>query len=457
MQIEKKDINSLKPADYNPRKKLKPGDKEFEKLKQSIQEFGYVEPIILNKRTNTVVGGHQRLEVMKHLGYDQVDCVIVDLDKQKEKALNIALNKISGEWDTELLTDLLKELDQNGIVSLTGFESEELDDLFAGTEYNVSEDNFDVQEALEETEKKPFTQNGDIWHIKGHKLLCGDSTKLEEVERLFINNEQASLVVTDPPYNIDYGNSEQDRAKARGKIIENRSILNDNMDDESFYKFLFNFYETAYSITKGGGAIYVFHSTKESVNFIEAMKDAGYKVSQTLVWVKDHFTLGRNDYQWQHEPILYGWKVEDGKPHYFIHDRTLATVIENTKDLTKLKKEELVDLLNKILENYPSDIVRDAKPLRNVEHPTMKPITLCGKLIRNSSREREIVFDAFAGSGSTLMACEQLNRKSYNTELSENYCDVIIKRFVKAFGDADIYLERDGKMIDIKDTKFIEI
>lgn len=457
MQIEKKDINSLKPADYNPRKKLKPGDKEFEKLKQSIQEFGYVEPIILNKRTNTVVGGHQRLEVMKHLGYDQVDCVIVDLDEQKEKALNIALNKISGEWDTELLTDLLKELDQNGIVSLTGFESEELDDLFAGTEYNVSEDNFDVQEALEETEKKPFTQNGDIWHIKGHKLLCGDSTKLEEVERLFIDNEQASLVVTDPPYNIDYGNSEQDRAKARGKIIENRSILNDNMDDESFYKFLFNFYETSYSITKGGGAIYVFHSTKESVNFIEAMKDAGYKVSQTLVWVKDHFTLGRNDYQWQHEPILYGWKVEDGKPHYFIHDRTLATVIENTKDLTKLKKEELVDLLNKILENYPSDVVRDAKPLRNVEHPTMKPITLCGKLIRNSSREREIVFDAFAGSGSTLMACEQLNRKSYNTELSENYCDVIIKRFVKAFGDADIYLERDGKMIDIKDTKFIEI
>lgn len=455
MQIEKKEINSLKPADYNPRKKLKPGDKEFEKLKQSIQEFGYVEPIILNKRTNTVVGGHQRLEVMKHLGYSEVDCVIVDLDEQKEKALNIALNKISGEWDTELLTDLLKELDQNGIVSLTGFETEELDDLFAGTEYNVSEDNFDVQEALEESENKPYTQNGDIWHIKGHKLLCGDSTKIDEVKRLFVDNEQASLIVTDPPYNIDYGNSEQDRAKARGKIIENRSILNDNMDDESFYKFLFSFYETAYSITKGGGAIYVFHSTKESVNFIEAMKDAGYKVSQTLVWVKDHFTLGRNDYQWQHEPILYGWKVEDGKPHYFIHDRTLATVLENTKDITKLKKEELVDLLNKILENYPTDIVRDAKPLRNAEHPTMKPITLCGKLVRNSSREREIVFDAFAGSGSTLMACEQLNRKSYNTELSEAYCDVIVKRFVKAFGDADIYLERDGKIIDINDTKII--
>ena len=456
MQIKKIKVEELKPAQYNPRKKLKPGDKEFEKLKKSIEEFGYVEPIILNTRTNTVVGGHQRLEVMKHLGYTEVDCVIVDLDEKKEKALNIALNKISGEWDNELLTDLLKELDQDGMASLTGFETSELDELFAGTEYNVSEDNFDVTEALEEIDNKPYTQSGDIWHIGKHKLLCGDSTDLNVVERLFQDNEQASLIVTDPPYNIDYGNSEQDRAKARGKIMENRSILNDNMDDESFYKFLFKFYETAYAIVKGGGAIYVFHSTKESVNFIEAMKDAGFKVSQTLVWAKDHFTLGRNDYQWQHEPILYGWKVEDGKPHYFIHDRTMSTVIEEPRDISKMKKEELVDLLNKILENYPSDIVRDAKPLRNAEHPTMKPITLCGKLIRNSSREREIVFDAFAGSGSTLMACEQLNRISYNTELSENYCDVIVKRFVKAFGDSEIYLERDGKEILFKDTKLFE-
>ena len=456
MQIERLKVEDLKPADYNPRKKLKPGDKEFEKLKKSIEEFGYVEPIILNKRTNTVVGGHQRLEVMKHLGYEEVDCVIVDLDLKKEKALNVALNKISGEWDNDLLTELLKELDQDGMANLTGFETAELDELFAGTEYNVSEDNFDVDEAIEEIANKPYTQSGDIWHLKNHKLLCGDSTKLEDVEKLFDKDEQASLVVTDPPYNIDYGNSEQDRAKARGKVIENRSILNDNMDDESFYKFLFKFYETAYAITKGGGVIYVFHSTKESVNFIEAMKDAGYKVSQTLVWDKDHFTLGRNDYQWQHEPILYGWKVEDGKPHYFIHDRTMSTIIDSTKDIDKMKKEELVEMLKAILENYPSDIVHDNKPLRNVEHPTMKPITLCGKLIRNSSREREIVFDAFAGSGSTMMACEQLNRKSYNTELSENYCDVIVKRFAKAFGNDEIYLERDGKIIEFKDTKLFE-
>ena len=171
MQIERMKVEDLKPANYNPRKKLKPGDKEFEKLKKSIEEFGYVEPIILNKRTSTVVGGHQRLEVMKHLGHTEVDCVIVDLDEKKEKALNIALNKISGEWDNDLLTDLLKELDQGGIVSLTGFDTEELDTLFAGTEYNVSEDNFDVGEALEEIDNKPYTKAGDIWHIKNHKLL----------------------------------------------------------------------------------------------------------------------------------------------------------------------------------------------------------------------------------------------------------------------------------------------
>ena len=191
------------------------------------------------------------------------------------------------------------------------------------------------QEEVKEI-KEPKTKLGDIYHLGEHRIICGDSTNVEYYKKV-LDGQKIDLVVTDPPYNIDYGNSEQDRAKARGKTIENRSILNDNMDDESFYKFLFKFYETAYAITKGGGVIYVFHSTKESVNFIEAMKDAGYKVSQTLVWAKDHFTLGRNDYQWQHEPILYGWKVEDGKPHYFIHDRTMSTVIEEPRDISKMK------------------------------------------------------------------------------------------------------------------------
>ena len=449
MQIEKIKIENLKPAEYNPRKKLKPGDKEFEKLKNSIQEFGYVEPIILNKRTNTVVGGHQRLEVMKHLGYTDVDCVIVDLDEQKEKALNVALNKISGEWDIELLTDLLKELDKNGVVSLTGFETAELDDLFAGTQYNVKEDDFDVAEAVDEIENKPITRQGDIWHLGKHKLMCGDSTHFDDVERLF-EQDKADLILTDPPYNVDYGSAIPEQFKSD----EPRSIMNDDMDDATFYSFLLDFFKTSYEFTKGGGAIYVFHASLESANFITALKDAGYKLSQILVWIKDHFTLGRSDYHWQHEPILYGWKVEPGKPHYFIHDRTIPNILDDRKDFGKLKKEELAKLLNDILGNNESDVIDDARPLRSAEHPTMKPITLCGKLIRNSSREREIVYDGFAGSGSTLMACEQMNRISYNMELDEKYCDVIVKRYIKSFGDEEIYLERNNEKIRIKDENF---
>lgn len=450
MKFQKFKVEELKPATYNPRKELKPGDTEFEKLRKSIEEFGYVEPIIVNIRNMTVVGGHQRLGVMKHLGITEVDCVVVDIDDNKEKALNVALNKISGECDDEKLADLLKELQLSGYdTSLTGFEIREIDELFSGTVYDVKEDNFDTEQELGQIDK-PFTQQGDLWHLGRHKLLCGDSTAEGDISRLF-EDKVADLVVTDPPYNIDYGTAEQDRNEYRGIERAERSILNDNMSDESFHQFLLNFYKNTYSKTKGGGVIYVFHSIKESVNFIKALREAGYKLSQTLIWVKDHFTLGRSDYQWQFEPILYGWRED--KPHYFIHDRTQSSVFENKEELAKKKKEELLKILNEIYEHYPSDIVRDSKPLRNAEHPTMKPITLCAKLIQNSSREQEIVYDAFAGSGSTLMACQQMNRTSYNIELAENYCDVIVKRYAKMFGDEEIYLERDGKRQPLRLTK----
>lgn len=454
MEIKKMKVDDLKPADYNPRKKLKPGDPEFEKLKNSILEFGYVEPVIFNKRTGVVVGGHQRLEVLKHLGYNEVDCVIIDIDENKEKALNVALNKISGEWDTVLLTDLLKELDGVGMASLTGFDLNELDDLFASTVYDVKDDNFDTETEIEQI-TEPVTKHGDIWKIREHRLMCADSTNLEEVIQLF-GDKFADLIVTDPPYNIDYGTSELDRARARGKVQEDRSILNDDMDDENFYQFLLSFYKTAYQMAKGGCPIYVFHSTKESVNFITAMKNAGFKLSQTLIWAKDHFTLGRSDYQWQFEPVLYGWKVEDGHPHYFIHDRTQSSLFDSKRDFSKMKKEELVKMLQDIFEQVPTDVIRENKPLRNKEHPTMKPITLVARLITNSSRERNIVFDAFAGSGSTLMACQQLNRISYNNELDERYCDVIVKRFVKSFGAEGITLIREGKEIPLEETGLAE-
>jgi len=448
MQFEKIPIANLKEADYNPRKKLQPGDPEFEKLRNSILEFGYVEPVIFNKRTGTVVGGHQRLEVLRHLGTQEVDCVVVDIDVQKEKALNIALNKISGQWDDALLTSLLKDLSGGGFdIGLTGFDGDEVDKLFKGTIQDVKEDDFDAEKAAAEI-TQPCTRKGDVWHVGRHRVLCGDCTDEATVRRLF-GNLRADLMVTDPPYNIAYGESEDDRRQARGQDVLNRSILNDKMSDANFYKFLLDFYKAAFGIMKGGGAFYIFHSTKELVNFNNACKAAGFKISQTLVWVKHRFTLGRNDYQWQHEPILYGWKVEDGKPHYFIYDRTQAAVFDDKQDFGKMKKEELLKVVEDIMREVPSDVVREDKPQRSSEHPTMKPIVLCARLINNSSREREIVYDAFAGSGSTLMAAEQLNRTSYNIELDEKYCDVIVKRYVKTFGDTGVYLERDGERIPI--------
>jgi DNA modification methylase len=446
MQIEKINAAELKAAAYNPRKDLKPGDAEFEKLKRSIEEFGYVEPVIWNKRTGNVVGGHQRLKVLQHLGQTEVDCVIMDLDDQKEKALNIALNKISGSWDDALLAVLLKDLEQSGFdVSLTGFEAAEVKDLFgAGSIENAHEDDFDEERALAET-PTAVTQGGDVWHLGRHKLLCGDSTVLEAVRR-FMDGERADIMVTDPPYNVNYKAAVEYHNNGEhksGRAVSD--IANDNMGDKEFYEFLSAFYAAAHGVLKEGAAAYIFHSTKETVNFTGAMKAAGFKVAQTLVWVKNHFTLGRQDYQWIHEPILYGWK--EGGGHYFIDDRTNCTVFEDGVDLRKMKKEELADLVEKIFAETQTTVLRCDKPVKSPDHPTMKPIMLCAKLIYNSSREGEAVYEPFGGSGSTLIAAEQLNRVCRAIELDGRYCDVIVKRYRASNLTAEVFLLRNGEKI----------
>lgn len=418
MQIEKKPVAELKAAEYNPRKDLKPGDSEYEKLKRSIEEFGYVEPVIWNKRTGTVVGGHQRLKVIKDLGYEEMDCVVVDLDEKKEKALNVALNKISGEWDNTLLANLLKDLDDSGYdLTFTGFDLAEAQELFgSGSMENVKEDEFDADSAVAEI-TVPKTKNGDMWILGDHRLLCGDSTNANDISKLMDGNV-ADIMVTDPPYNVDYG----------GTISgNNRNIANDNLADDEFRAFLLAFYKQAYAVLKKGAPAYIFHSTKETVNFTQAMTEAGFKVAQTLVWLKNHFTLGRQDYQWIHEPILYGWK--EGVGHYFIDDRTLSTVVESqAENLRKMNKADLVELVEKILD-LPTTVIKDNKPSRSGDHPTMKPITLCAKLMYNSSHEGDTVYEPFGGSGSTLIASEQLNRKCYAIELEPKYCDVIVRRY----------------------------
>ncbi len=408
MNIQKILISKLNPAKYNPRKDLKPGDAEYEKLKRSILEFGFVEPVIWNKATGNIVGGHQRYKVLKGLGYNDIECVVLDIDEQKEKALNIALNKVSGDWDKPLLADLLKELDTVGFdVSLTGFDIAELNELFG--EPDTKDDDFDTDTALEEI-KIPITKTGDIWQLGKHRLICGDSTKIDDVAKL-MNGIEADLVLTDPPYNVDY----------QGGTVEKLKIQNDKMSDEQFLQFLIDAFARMYEFSKKGAAIYVFHADSEGYNFRTAFKLAGYQLRQCLIWTKNAFVPGRQDYQWQHEPILYGWK--DGASHSWYGGRNQATV------------------------------VKFDKPSRNGEHPTMKPLALCGQFIMNSSKEGDIVLDTFGGSGSTLIASDQTGRTCYMAELDPKYCDVIVKRYIaQVETDTEVFLIRGENKIKYSDV-----
>lgn len=285
MILEKKNTADLLPADYNPRKDLKPGDAEYKKLKRSIEQFGYVEPVIWNKTTGRVVGGHQRLKVLMDMGMTYVDCVVVEMDEDKEKALNIALNKISGDWDKDKLALLIADLQGADFdVSLTGFEPAEIDDFFKDTlKDGVKDDDFDVGAELAQP---TMTKPGDIWTLGRHRLICGDSTKAETYD-LLMGSTKANLVITDPPYNVNYEGS-------AGKI------KNDNMADDAFYNFLLD------------ASIYVFHADTEGLNFRRAFADAGFYLSGCCIWKKQSLVLGRSPYQWQHEPCLYGWK-KNGK------------------------------------------------------------------------------------------------------------------------------------------------
>lgn len=400
MRFEKRNVSDLIPAKYNPRKDLKPGDKEYEKIKNSITEFGYVDPIIINS-DNTIIGGHQRLKVLRDLGYTEVDCVVIEIDKTKEKALNIALNKISGEWNVELLKDLIDDLKESNFdIEFTGFDPPELDELFSELHNkDVKEDDFDVDEVLKEP---AISRLGDLWLLGRHRLICGDSTA-EETYKLLMDGKKANLTVTDPPYNVAY------EAKA-GKI------QNDDMKDDEFYNFLLAAFTNIYNVMENDASIYVFHADTEGLNFRKAFVDAGFYLSGVCIWAKQSLVLGRSPYQWKHEPILFGWK-KDGR-HRWYSDRKQSTVW-----------------------NFD-------RPTKNDLHPTMKPVALCAYPIQNSSMSNCIVLDPFGGSGSTLIACEQTNRICYSIELDEKYTDVIIKRYIEQVGtDKDIYLIRDGKKL----------
>ena len=401
-------VSALQPAEYNPRKKLKPGDKEYQKIRASIEEFGFADPLVVNADM-TIIGGHQRLNVATDLGYTEVPCAVVDVDKTREKALNIALNKITGEWDEQMLADLLTDLKEADYdLDYTGFDAPEVDALFSNIyDKKVKEDEFDVDEELQQP---CFSKPGDLWCLGKHRVICGDSTG-EEIYTRLMDAQKANLVLTDPPYNVDV-------EETAGKI------MNDNMADEDFYNFLLSAYRCMHANLADDGSIYVWHADTEGLNFRKAFKDAGFYLSGCCIWKKNALVLGRSPYQWIHEPCLFGWK-QKGK-HQWYADRKQTTVWEYDK------------------------------PKSSPDHPTMKPVQLMSYPIKNSTMTNGIVLDPFLGSGSTLIACCETERVCRGIELDPKFVDVIVRRFAtwcqENGKEEDIYVLRDGQKLTLEEA-----
>lgn len=377
---------------------------QLAKLRSSLREFGFINPVIIDRDLN-VIAGHGRIAAAKEEGITEVPCVFVDyLTEAQKKAYILADNRMALDagWDEELLRIEIESLQGADFdVSLTGFGEDEIADLFAGDgEKDVKDDDFDLSAALE---KAAFVERGDIWTVGRHRLMCGDATSAEDVAAL-MDGKKANLIVTDPPYGVSF------------KSGSGLSIQNDSMKGDEFYTFLYNAFTQMAAHLENGGAAYVFHADTEGLNFRKAFVDAGFHLAGVCIWVKNSLVLGRSDYQWQHEPVLYGF-LKNGK-HPWYSDRKQTTIW-----------------------NYD-------KPKRNKNHPTSKPLDLLGYPISNSSQENAIVIDTFGGSGSTMMACEQTNRICHMMELDEKYASVILRRYVEDTGDSEnVYVERGGEKI----------
>lgn len=396
MQYYLADINDLIPYIRNARTH---SESQIAQIAASIKEFGFLSPILIAE-DNTILAGHGRLAAARKLGLKQVPCVKEShLTETQRRAYIIADNKLSlnAGWDEDMLAIELSELQGADFdLDLLGFDESELVSIFEDDK-EVEDDDFDVEEELN---KPCFSKAGDIWTLGRHRLICGDSTKEETYKRL-MDGKRANLVVTDPPYNVNYEGS-------AGKI------KNDNMNTDKFYNFLLDAFSNMEKVMADDASIYVFHADTEGLNFRKAFNDAGFYLSGCCIWKKPSLVLGRSPYQWQHEPCLYGWKKK-GK-HQWYSGRKETTIWEFEK------------------------------PKKNADHPTMKPIALLAYPISNSSMSNTLILDPFGGSGSTLIACEQTDRSCYTIELDEKFCDVIVKRYIEQVGtNKDVSVLRDGK------------
>lgn len=381
---------------------------QITKLRSSLREFGFVNPVLIDRSFN-IIAGHGRYEAAKAEGYSEVPCVYVDhLSESQKKAYIIADNRMAMDagWDEELLKVELEALEGESFdLSLTGFDEDELADLFKSDEAPIEDDDYDLSEALE---KAAFVERGDRWIVGRHVLYCGDATNKDDVDKL-MDGKSANLVLTDPPYGVSF------------KSSSGLTIKNDSMKNDEFYNFLKSAFDNMVTHCEKGAAGYVFHADTEGLNFRKAFIDSGFHLAGCCIWVKDSLVLGRSDYQWQHEPVLYGF-LQNGK-HNWYSDRK-QTTIWNFK-----------------------------KPKRNENHPTSKPLDLLSYPLQNSTRENSIVIDTFGGSGSTLMACELSNRICYTMELDEKYASVILRRYVDNGGDpAGVYCFRNGEKVMYSDV-----
>lgn len=441
-KIEIVSIGELKPSEYNPRRSTV---EEARQIKESIMSLGFIDPIILNRhagRENVIIGGHQRYYAARELGFETVPCVYVDYDAEKEKEANLRLNKNVAGWDWEALASFdptfLREV---------GFSELELVEHFDLDEREVEEDDFNADNLLDE---EANIHVGDVFALGDHRLMCGDATDPEHVAKL-MNGEKASMVFTDPPYNVDYKGGMNSHGQN-----EREGIMNDKMDDAKFYDFLYTSIKNMMDVTEG--AFYIFMSSQELPNLKRAFEEAGGHYQSIIIWAKNTFTLSRSDYQHQFEPALYGWR--DGVVnHYFIGTRKESDIWEDIrpssiehedgKTIVKLGEKWLLidgEVKVKICDKEgQTDLWREDKPSKSKDHPTMKPLRLVARAVRNSSLPGEIVLDLFGGSGSTLVTCETMARKCYTMELDPKYVNVIIKRWESHTGRKADKLENGEK------------
>lgn len=414
MRIERIAIDKLNPAAYNPRKDLQPGDAEYDKLYNSIEAFGYVEPIVWNERTGNVVSGHQRLKILIARGEKDAQCSVVDLDDASEKALNVAMNKISGDWDMFKLGDLMKDLDAVGYdLDLTGFDMPDIAELLGESKPNISDD-FDVDEAMEANPDTTRVQRGEIWQLGKHRVMCGDSTSKEDVAAL-MGGEKAVLYLTDPPYAVDYVDKARDMNKlgyVHSRATLSSAIVGDGIEAGQEVGLWKSVFELAMSdALTDHAAWYVWHGgSRAMLAMCNLLVELGLLFHQTIVWRKNNFVIGRCDYQANSEACFYGWVKGNRPPFYGAKNQTTVW-----------------------------DISRDTnKP----DHPTQKPVELFVIPIENHTKPSEIIYDSFLGSGSALVAAEKTGRVCYGMEISPHYCDVIIARWEAATGEQAVLLEQ---------------